>query len=548
MKKVSKAIATVLATAFLVALIPSCASNATYNVVFDLDEDVTLVVGGGKTIGESDIPAAPDKPGYTFRGWKLEDEIFDFTKPVTANVTLAPFYEANRYELTFNGADDKVYVYYDSEIGTLPAVPEKEGVKSSAWKVGKVTLSENFVWRFTENKVATASYNYYVALTSPASGAEVDPLPLVLKTYLGFGQDEDARAEFLYKYHNDGTFKAQYPASAATPVDLRWTSTEKGAFTVTIASDEDFENVVYTRDYTFKSSAASKSAAVYNLLPGSYYWKVGCESGKESSVGSFSVKGFLRPIYCGNIDNMRDLGGWTGEFGKIKYGLVYRSSELNGKNSNYANADAKKILVESLKIKTDLDVRLSDDHETESPDPSITLKNFGFAQQDYIFPNFNPARPFSSTSATGLKNCFKLFADESNYPIDFHCTAGADRTGTLAFLLSGLLGVSYENLAYDFEMTSFYRGRRWRTQILRDNGRYYFEPFDETKPTESGAMQDNASNLVAFDRMYHRVMTAYSTADGKLSSAIANYLKTVCEITDQEIENIRRIMIEGYGE
>ena len=36
-----------------------------------------------------------------------------------------------------------------------------------------------------------------------------------------------------------------------------------------------------------------------------------------------------------------------------------------------------------------------------------------------------------------------------------HCWGGADRTGSLAFLMNGLLGVSYNDLCADFEFTGF---------------------------------------------------------------------------------------------
>ena len=37
----------------------------------------------------------------------------------------------------------------------------------------------------------------------------------------------------------------------------------------------------------------------------------------------------------------------------------------------------------------------------------------------------------------------------------FHCHGGADRTGTLAFLLEGLLGVSESDMSKDFELTTY---------------------------------------------------------------------------------------------
>jgi len=40
--------------------------------------------------------------------------------------------------------------------------------------------------------------------------------------------------------------------------------------------------------------------------------------------------------------------------------------------------------------------------------------------------------------------------------IFFHCTIGTDRTGTMAYFLEGLLGVSEEDRLRDYEMTYFF--------------------------------------------------------------------------------------------
>lgn len=45
--------------------------------------------------------------------------------------------------------------------------------------------------------------------------------------------------------------------------------------------------------------------------------------------------------------------------------------------------------------------------------------------------------------------------DDNNYPIVFHCIAGADRTGTVAMLLEALLGVPEEELWRDYLTTGF---------------------------------------------------------------------------------------------
>ena len=61
---------------------------------------------------------------------------------------------------------------------------------------------------------------------------------------------------------------------------------------------------------------------------------------------------------------------------------------------------------------------------------------------------------FTPAGLAAIRDDFKLFADKANYPIVFHCIARADRTGTLAFILCGLVGVSMDDLRKDWEVTA----------------------------------------------------------------------------------------------
>lgn len=51
---------------------------------------------------------------------------------------------------------------------------------------------------------------------------------------------------------------------------------------------------------------------------------------------------------------------------------------------------------------------------------------------------------------------FKVFLEKQNYPIVFHCIAGQDRTGAVAFIINALLGVEEEELYLDWEATGFW--------------------------------------------------------------------------------------------
>ena len=54
-----------------------------------------------------------------------------------------------------------------------------------------------------------------------------------------------------------------------------------------------------------------------------------------------------------------------------------------------------------------------------------------------------------------VKEIFAILADESNYPIYFHCAIGTDRTGLIAWLVNGLCGVTEKNLWRDYLFSNF---------------------------------------------------------------------------------------------
>ena len=65
---------------------------------------------------------------------------------------------------------------------------------------------------------------------------------------------------------------------------------------------------------------------------------------------------------------------------------------------------------------------------------------------------------------------FKILANRDAYPVYFHCHAGADRTGTVAALLKFMLGVSEDDVATDYELTSISPyGGRFRTHEMYDS-------------------------------------------------------------------------------
>ena len=170
-----------------------------------------------------------------------------------------------------------------------------------------------------------------------------------------------------------------------------------------------------------------------------------------------------RFIRLKGVPNMRDLGGLKGLGGRVvKPGLVYRSAGFND-NAQWRNLPrdkwvpgkdrlddkTRKYQVERYGIRTDLDLR--GDGETFGMKGSPLGPQTVWAHNEsYSYAAFH-----SEKGRAAFKRDFAIFLDEGNYPIGFHCIAGADRTGSLAYTLEALLGVSDEDMLLDWELTAF---------------------------------------------------------------------------------------------
>lgn len=133
--------------------------------------------------------------------------------------------------------------------------------------------------------------------------------------------------------------------------------------------------------------------------------------------------------------NMRDLGGWPCDGGTVRYGLLYRSGEINSQD--------ERLLIEELGINTECDL-------TADGVPAFSGKMRFIGHTSYAMYSL------ANTEAwrVNLRGIFE--AVQYGDPVVFHCSMGADRTGTLACILEALLGVSQSDLDKDYELTSFY--------------------------------------------------------------------------------------------
>ena len=312
---------------------------------------------------------------------------------------------------------------------------------------------------------------------------------------------------------------------------VSWTG-NNGPYTIEVADNNVFVD--------YKSYTSSTNTFVFDpiLKPGQlFYYRIKDGSGNiihDDLSCMVETDYSLRPLKIDGVNNVRDLGGWETVSGKkIAYGKLFRGAELMN-----ISEKGRKTLVEDLGVKTEIDVRT--DHDQEFFDPRVTFHKCGMWQYTQIIPDYqiwsadnSDALSYDEGSPYSIKKVFEILADDSNYPVYYHCTAGADRTGTISYLIEGLLGIPYETLVKDFELTSFsIQGPRYRDAISEDGKSF----------TGSG-VYSNSGNFILFGKLNQLMNTRYGTEDGLLSTAVENYLKTVCGVSEQTIQAVRNNLL-----
>lgn len=220
-------------------------------------------------------------------------------------------------------------------------------------------------------------------------------------------------------------------------------------FTLNLSENEDM-----TASFTITSE--NNKATVENLKANTTYYVTATSSQGTTKLDNIVTADCLpRVINVEGVKNVRDVGGWpTMDGGRINQGLLYRCGRMNKSDSEEVVIEitdsGKKVMLEDLGIKTDIDLRGADNNEIGS----ITESPLG----PTVF-HFKANTPWDPDIFLGneeeFRKVFGLLADESNYPIAFHCNIGTDRTGLVSFLVNGLCGVSEENLYKDYCFSNF---------------------------------------------------------------------------------------------
>ena len=478
--------------------------------------------GSGKTAWKADLTLDSEKILKVVktenRYYEYENSFYSYTAVLTDIPVFnykTPMVARGYVTYTVDGADART-VYSDAIIYDVYSLAKK--VNTSA--------VEEYITDFDAYLSKEDDADSLITITAPAENEVVYPYISAAKNYLEFLENYTGDAETgkeVGDLDSSGTahyylVQSNWSRQFYKAIDIKWTSSYENvrSFTVVYATKPDFSDAKYAY-----AEAGATSVSLYNLFKGTtYYVKVIAnitDGTSHSAISTFKTTDLgPRPIKIDGGYNGRDIGGYETPEGTTLQGLIYRGGQLNGTynyGSTTINVDitdyGKYTAKNELGIKLDIDLRSETEDSvmgiTESPIPGARLE-------------FMPTGAYSlPTASESYKKIFKAFSNINNYPIYFHCQGGADRTGTLAYLLNALLGVDEMDLRRDYEFTTF--------------SLYGWRAIDHTSYF---AKKDNA------------LLTALNSYEGDtLSAKVETWLTTKIGITDEEIANIKSIMLTG---
>lgn len=317
------------------------------------------------------------------------------------------------------------------------------------------------------------------------------------------------------------------------------------SYTVTFSESQNFANPL---TFTATSNILTNTTLVPNKT---YYWKA-TATGSTTVLGSGTIRTKNTPsrfIKVDGVTNFRDMGGWKTTNGlRVKYAMMYRGAELNNVDKSTGTVSSTNITangiatLNSLGLKTEIDLRY-ESQLVQAEGTGMTYHGFATEQQyDSIFKSDLTAQPEVKTN---YKAIFELLSDESNYPFFTHCSGGADRTGTFAFITNGLLGVSYEDLTRDFELTTFSKTyARLRDDFDTTTDKFATDGKMNYFFNDSQEKVELTSNYVAWGKLYSKMMQ-YGKNNGctTLKDSIEHFLVNECEVPQSQIDSFRNIML-----
>lgn len=161
--------------------------------------------------------------------------------------------------------------------------------------------------------------------------------------------------------------------------------------------------------------------------------------------------------------NFRDCGGYLGHEGRtVRWRRLFRSDSLHRLHHGDTEAFA------ALGIRTVIDLRRPREVARDGRVPEYTglaYRHIHPEHQDWDQIPYeeklgvarflaNRYHDLAEQGAAGISTAVGVIADEAASPVVVHCVAGKDRTGVVCALTLSVLGVSDEDIAADYALST----------------------------------------------------------------------------------------------
>lgn len=340
------------------------------------------------------------------------------------------------------------------------------------------------------------------------------------------GHFSEAQLNYLSNddYSNTSPYNGNMSVSKPVPVKISWESDKETAYSVELYNDESFSNDSLIVTYQTKDTSLDFYNPIFNqtyFVRVFGYDDVTREVYEPSNVLSFKESPTVngpRNLYVDGVENFRDIGGW----GYIKQGMLYRSGRFNEEKVDLPIATITEQgiheAIHNLKIKTEIDLRRTSTNEVGGlKDESVLGKVVKYKQLPMAFGGKNiltfqgklNGDDYEYDNPAMIKEFFTMLANKDNYPINFHCSIGKDRTGCLAYLVEGLLGFDQQTMYRDYMFTNFADAGMCKISDITDR--------------------------------YGQTIEEYANG-GSLQEKIYNYLNEVIGVSRENLDNVINIL------
>ena len=314
--------------------------------------------------------------------------------------------------------------------------------------VSVVSLLAAGVFSFKTNNIQhlKAAENDFSILTNLESQKQIHTDRQA--TYLAYDGEYDKIPEADYP---DG----QQHLSDPNSVNLSWDYAVPSGKTVSRYDVVVGQKADLSDGYAIKGST-EKSLDVYNSYLGDNYFQIVANFSDGTKDSSEIKKYQVEEIYPRNLKidgmtNCRDMGGARvlEDGGKIRQGLLFRTSSTSqwaygrGAVPDTITDAGKEVLFNQLGCKTEINVN-NGGSRVSGIENYVEAYMYYDSGKHHLYRNAEP-----------LKDVFHALADKNNYPIFYHCRIGTDRTGLCAIMISGLLGVSLNEIYQDYLFSNF---------------------------------------------------------------------------------------------